>query len=147
LAPTHHRADRLRRKAFETAISVAVELDLFSAIAEGVDTAESLAHRIGAAERELRILADFLTVRLPPKAGWSLSADAGQRYLPGSQLPAYMGSMVEFLAAPEMLELAFRDGEPRAARPGQGQLAPHRLPANPMTSTRRPSTEGYGSAC
>ena len=132
MAPTHHRADRLRRKAFETAISVAVELDLFSAIAEGVGTAETLAHRIGAAERGLRILADFLTVR-----GYLQKQDGRYQLTPDSATfldrnsSAYMGSMVEFLAAPEMLEQAFRD--PTAVVRAGGALGLANLaPDNPV---------------
>ncbi|HKO20957.1 MAG TPA: methyltransferase dimerization domain-containing protein, partial [Acidobacteriaceae bacterium] len=39
------------------ALKAAIELDLFSAIAEGKDTAQALAERCGAAQRGVRILA------------------------------------------------------------------------------------------
>ena len=45
------------------AIKAAVELDLFSEIARGANTAEGLAKRTGAAVRGIRILCDYLTVR------------------------------------------------------------------------------------
>jgi hypothetical protein len=45
------------------ALKAAVELDLFTAIAEGKETARDLAQRCKAAERGVRILADYLTVQ------------------------------------------------------------------------------------
>src|SRR5947209_14373974 len=44
------------------ALSAALELDLFTAVGEGATTPEALATRIGAAERGVRILADYLVV-------------------------------------------------------------------------------------
>ena len=43
-------------------IKGAVELDLFTHIADGADTAAELAKRCNAAERGVRILCDFLTI-------------------------------------------------------------------------------------
>lgn len=43
------------------ALKAAIELDLFTAIAEGKDTVQALAQRCGTAERGVRILADYLT--------------------------------------------------------------------------------------
>src|SRR5438309_2405272 len=40
----------------------AIELNLFTAIAEGADTAETLARRCGASERGVRILCDYLVI-------------------------------------------------------------------------------------
>src|SRR5215467_9583216 len=45
------------------AIKAALELDLFTEIAKGKATAESLAQTTGAAVRGIRILCDYLTVR------------------------------------------------------------------------------------
>jgi hypothetical protein len=45
------------------AIKAAVELDLFSKVARGTNTAEALAKQTGAAVRGIRILCDYLTVR------------------------------------------------------------------------------------
>ena len=45
------------------AIKAALELDLFTEIAKGNTTAESLAQTTGAAVRGIRILCDYLTVR------------------------------------------------------------------------------------
>ena len=45
------------------ALKAAVELDLFTAIGLGHDQVPALAQRCGAAERGVRILADYLTIR------------------------------------------------------------------------------------
>ena len=44
------------------AMRAAVELELFTAIAEGNQTAETIAKRCNAARRGVRILCDFLTI-------------------------------------------------------------------------------------
>jgi len=88
------------------AIKAALELDLFSEIAKGNATAESLAQTTGAAVRGTRILCDYLTVRdhleqlgdqfrLTPSTGAFLDRS----------VPSWMGSVVEYLAAPEMMDL------------------------------------------
>ena len=87
------------------ALKAAVELDLFTAIGEGKDRVEALAQRCGAAERGLRILADYLTIQ-----GFIMKE--GNRYslTPDSELfldrrsPAYMGSVLGFLHAPKFIE-------------------------------------------
>src|SRR5262249_38336949 len=72
-----------------------VELDVFPAIAEGVDTAGGLAVRCQAEERGVRILCDYLTVvGLLRKQGdrYALTADAAA-FL-DRRSPAYVGSVV-----------------------------------------------------
>src|SRR5467141_3076575 len=44
------------------ALKAAIELDIFTAIADGATTAALLAAKTGAAERGVRILCDYLTV-------------------------------------------------------------------------------------
>ena len=52
------------------ALKAAVELEVFTAIAEGADTVGALATRCAASERGIRILCDYLTIsRLLTKAG------------------------------------------------------------------------------
>jgi ubiquinone/menaquinone biosynthesis C-methylase UbiE len=92
------------------AIKAAVELDLFSEIARGDNTADGLAKGTGAAVRGIRILCDYLTVcghlekqgdeyRLTPSTAVFL--DRGS--------PSWIGSIVEYLAAPEMMRLFLDD--------------------------------------
>ncbi|MGR9081025.1 methyltransferase [Rhizobium leguminosarum] len=91
------------------AIRAAIELDLFTHIGEG-KTAALLASVTGASERGIRILCDYLVVH-----GF-LTKESGQyRVTPSTKMfldrnsPAYMGSAVEFVAAPEILDNFLRD--------------------------------------
>ena len=87
------------------ALKAAIELDLFSAIAEGKDTAQVLAQRCGAAERGVRILADYLTIHgfLVKEANrYTLTPDSAV-FLDRNS-PAYMGSLLGFLHAPKFTE-------------------------------------------
>lgn len=87
------------------ALKAAIDLELFSAIAEGKDTVPVLAERCGAAARGIRILADYLTIQ-------GLITKEGNRYrlTPDSALfldrksPAYLGSALGFLHAPKFTE-------------------------------------------
>jgi ubiquinone/menaquinone biosynthesis C-methylase UbiE len=91
------------------ALKAAVELDVFTAIADGVATPAGLAAKCGAAERGIRILCDFLVVHgFLTKAGgaYGLAPVAGT-FL-SKRSPAYMGSAVEFLMSP-VLNAGFAD--------------------------------------
>jgi ubiquinone/menaquinone biosynthesis C-methylase UbiE len=77
------------------AVKTGVELDVFTAIGEGVETASQLAVRCQADERGVRILCDYLTVvGLLRKQGarYALAADAAA-FL-DRRSPAYVGSVV-----------------------------------------------------
>lgn len=93
-----------------SALRAAIDLDLFTAIAEGADTPETLGPRVGAAVRGVRTLADCLTVR-----GFLEKQDGSYRLTPSSaafldrRSPTYFGSMIDFLASPEMIALAMTD--------------------------------------
>ncbi len=45
------------------ALRAAIELDIFTAIAEGANTAAYLAAKTGTSERGVRILCDYLTIK------------------------------------------------------------------------------------
>ena len=82
------------------ALKAAIELDIFTKIGEGASDASTLAKRIGAAERGVRILCDFLTIH-----GF-LNKDQGRYTLTQESAifldrrsPACMGSMSDFLAS------------------------------------------------
>lgn len=84
------------------ALRAAIELDLFTAIAEGTNDAASLAKRVNAAERGVRILADGMTVQgfLRKENGkYSLTQDSA--IFLDKRSPAYMGGMAEFLLSEE----------------------------------------------
>jgi SAM-dependent methyltransferase len=111
------------------ALKAAIELKLFTAVGAGHDTPAALAKVCGAAERGVRILADYLTVLgLLEKADgrYRLSADAA--LFLDERSPAYLGAAVEFLCSPEHqarfaeLTSAVRAGG--APRNDQSVLAP-----------------------
>ena len=86
------------------ALKAAIELDVFTAIADRQTTPTQISQRVGAAERGIRILCDFLTVMgfLTKKdSHYGLAPDAALFLDRGS--PAYMGSAVKFLDSPELL--------------------------------------------
>jgi ubiquinone/menaquinone biosynthesis C-methylase UbiE len=86
------------------ALRAAIELDVFTAIGEGSTTAAAIASRVKASERGTRILCDFLTVMgylTKTGANYSLSPDAAT-FL-DKRSPAYLGTAVRFLNAPDMI--------------------------------------------
>jgi 2-polyprenyl-3-methyl-5-hydroxy-6-metoxy-1,4-benzoquinol methylase len=83
------------------ALKAAIELDIFTAIAEGVDTSAALATKTKAAERGIRILCDFLTTReFLRKEGERYALTAESALFLNRQSPACLGSMIHFLASP-----------------------------------------------
>jgi 2-polyprenyl-3-methyl-5-hydroxy-6-metoxy-1,4-benzoquinol methylase len=87
------------------ALKSAVELDFFTAIAEGNTDAAQLAARCGASERGCRILADYLTIHgLLTKAEgrWALPPDAA--LFLNRKSPAYLGDAVKFLLDPNFTQ-------------------------------------------
>jgi 2-polyprenyl-3-methyl-5-hydroxy-6-metoxy-1,4-benzoquinol methylase len=110
------------------AIRAAVGLGVFTAICSGADEVEGLAEKTGASPRGIRILCDYLTVQ-------GFLEKTGDRYRPtvstqmflDSRSPAYMGSVTEFMASPELMRVFLedpvsyvRDG----GAPGLSTLAP-----------------------
>jgi 2-polyprenyl-3-methyl-5-hydroxy-6-metoxy-1,4-benzoquinol methylase len=81
------------------ALKGAIDLDLFSAIAEGNTKVPSLAARIGASERGTRILCDYLAID-----GFLEKSDHQYRLSPLSaafldrRSPAYLGTTASFLS-------------------------------------------------
>src|SRR5690349_18021961 len=99
------------------ALKTAVEMDVFTAIDEGAATAASIAKRVNASERGVRILCDYLTIykllqksdgayRLTPEAAAFLS----------KRSPAYLGTIAQFLVASELA--AYLKNLPGAVRRG-----------------------------
>jgi 2-polyprenyl-3-methyl-5-hydroxy-6-metoxy-1,4-benzoquinol methylase len=87
------------------AMKAAVELEIFTAIAEGNTTAATIAKRCEAAERGVRTLCDFLTIH-----GFLTKEGAQYTLAPDSALflnrhsPAYIGAATEFLLTPRVRE-------------------------------------------
>lgn len=84
------------------ALKGAIDLDLFTAIAEGKKTAESIALRCQASQRGVRILADYLTViGFLTKSGQEYELTPDTAAFLNRHSPAYMGGAVGFLLYPE----------------------------------------------
>jgi SAM-dependent methyltransferase len=86
-------------------IKGAIELDLFTAIAEGNKSVAALAERCGTSERGMRTLCDYLTTFgfLTKEAGqYSLTPDSA--FFLDRRSPVYLGGAIDFLLAPQVLE-------------------------------------------
>src|ERR1700704_202758 len=86
--------------AFQSAaaLKAAIELDIFTAIAEGADRAKAIAERVKAAERGVRILCDYLTVQgflSKIEDRYALSQESA--IFLNRRSPAYIGTMTGFL--------------------------------------------------
>jgi 2-polyprenyl-3-methyl-5-hydroxy-6-metoxy-1,4-benzoquinol methylase len=113
------------------AMKAALELELFTAIAEGNTTAITIAKRCKASERGVRILCDFLTIHgfLTKEAEhYGLAPDAA--LFLDRHSPAYIGGAVEFLLTARIREAHQRLTE--AVRRGGSALGKGSLePENP----------------
>jgi SAM-dependent methyltransferase len=114
------------------AIKAAIELDIFTAVGAGDMTVKSLASAVGASERGVRILCDYLVVE-----GFLLKHDDQYSPTPSTRMfldrqsPAYMGAAVDFIAAPEMVELFLDDPSSYVRNGGAVGLA-NVSPDNPV---------------
>ena len=80
------------------AIRSAIELDIFTAIGAGHDTASAIARQCGVAERGARILCDFLVVHgFLTKSGQEYSLTDESAMFLDRKSPAYMGTCTRFL--------------------------------------------------
>jgi precorrin-6B methylase 2 len=87
------------------AVRSAVELEVFTHIADGAKTAGEIARRTSASENGIRILCDFLTINglLTKQNGtYGLAPDA-ELFL-NKRSPAYIGSVALFLAHPSHIQ-------------------------------------------
>ncbi|HEY6128901.1 MAG TPA: class I SAM-dependent methyltransferase [Candidatus Acidoferrum sp.] len=94
-----HIFNALNAFQITAALKSAIEMDLFTMIGEGVNQAGTLAKRTAAAERGVRILADYLTVQgFLTKEGDRYALTPDTAVFLDRKSPAYMGSMTGFLA-------------------------------------------------
>src|SRR5271165_2101455 len=113
------------------AMKAAVELEIFTAIAEGNTTAATIAKRCEAAERGVRTLCDFLTIHgfLTKEGAQNTLAPDSALFLNGHS-SAYIGTAIEFLLTPRLREGHARLTE--AVRRGGSALGEGTLePENP----------------
>jgi precorrin-6B methylase 2 len=86
------------------ALKAAVDLDVFTAIAKGSQTAAEIARACNAAERGVRILGDSLVVMgFLTKAGNRYSLTPDTAFFLDSRSPAYLGLAFKFLLHPTQL--------------------------------------------
>ncbi|MGA8223311.1 MAG: methyltransferase [Candidatus Acidiferrales bacterium] len=115
------------------ALKAAIELDVFTAIGEGANTAAALGKRCQAAERGVRMLCDYLVVLgflIKEAQRYALTADSAT-FL-DKRSPAYFGAAVGFLSSPELVD-AFKNFA-AVVRKG-GSMLPHdgtTAPENPI---------------
>ena len=113
------------------ALTAAVKLDVFTLIGAGTTTSELLSEKTGTSSRGMRILCDFLTViGLLNKDGRIYNVTRAGRYLDKNS-PSWLGSFIDFFAAPEMLSLVLDDPVTYVKRGGSNGLA-HLAPSHPI---------------
>lgn len=111
------------------ALKSALDLDLFTALADGPATTEQLAAKCNAAMRGLRILCDYLTVHgFLKKSGSQYALTQDSAVFLNRKSPAYAGGAADFLLSDELtnafkqLTESVRKGG--TAQPAQGSIAP-----------------------
>jgi ubiquinone/menaquinone biosynthesis C-methylase UbiE len=95
--------DTLQAYQRSVALRGGIDLDLFTAIAEGNTSLSAIAKHIQASEKGTRVLCDFLTMMgfLVKKAGvYTLTPDSAA-FL-DRHSPAYLGTMANFLMSPHV---------------------------------------------
>src|SRR5277367_6065135 len=87
------------------AMKAAIELEIFTAIADGNTTAATIAKRCEASERGVRTLCDFLTIHnFLTKDGTEYALAPDSALFLNRHSPAYLGGAIEFLLAPRIRE-------------------------------------------
>ena len=85
------------------ALKAAIDLDIFTAIADGANTAALLAAKTGAAERGVRILCDYFTVKeFLTKKGEQYALTQESAIFLNRHSPACACTMIHFLASPDL---------------------------------------------
>src|SRR5271157_2158956 len=95
--------DTLQAYQRSVALRAAIDLDLFTAIAEGNHTLSAIARRIKASEKGTRVLCDYLTMTgflVKHADQYSLTPDSAA-FL-DRRSPAYLGTMANFLMSPHV---------------------------------------------
>jgi 2-polyprenyl-3-methyl-5-hydroxy-6-metoxy-1,4-benzoquinol methylase len=113
------------------AMKAAIELEIFTAIAEGNATAATIAKRCQASERGVRTLCDFLTIHgFLTKEGMQYGLAPDSAVFLNKTSPAYVGGAIEFLLTPRVREAHARLTD--AVRQGGSALGEgNMLPENP----------------
>ena len=111
------------------ALKAAIELDVFTAIAEGSRTAAEISRKCEASERGIRILCDYLCIMsFLSKDGQQYSLTQDSAIFLDKRSPAYLGGITEFILSPE-LTAGFKDFAAAVRKggtttPNDGTVAP-----------------------
>jgi 2-polyprenyl-3-methyl-5-hydroxy-6-metoxy-1,4-benzoquinol methylase len=98
--------DTLQAYQRSVALRAGIDLDLFTAIAEGNHSLSAIAARIQASEKGTRVLSDYLTMigfLVKQNGEYSLTPDSAAFLNRNS--PAYMGTMANFLMSTHIAEM------------------------------------------
>jgi 2-polyprenyl-3-methyl-5-hydroxy-6-metoxy-1,4-benzoquinol methylase len=98
--------DTLQAYQRSVALRAAIDLDLFTAIAEGSHSLSAIAARIKASEKGTRVLCDYLTmIGFLFKEGDEYSLTPDSAVFLDRRSPAYLGTMANFLMSPHVAGL------------------------------------------
>ena len=87
------------------ALKGAIDLGLFTALGNEAKTAAALAKAIGASERGVRVLCDFLTIEgLLEKDGATYRSSLDSALFLDENSPAYFGTVARFMLGPGLME-------------------------------------------
>jgi hypothetical protein len=115
------------------ALRAAVELDLFTRLADGHTTAEALATACAASAKGVRVLADFLTIAgFLTKQGERYALTPDSAVFLNRRSPAFVGGALEFLLTPQLRD-SFRTLTDAVRRGGTAASAEGTVsPDNPV---------------
>jgi len=86
------------------ALRAGIELEIFTAIAEGATSVDAIAGRSHASTRGTRMLCDYLTIiGFLSKNGDAYQLTPDSAVFLNKRSPAYLGGMTEFLGAPDLV--------------------------------------------
>ncbi|MGB6942569.1 MAG: class I SAM-dependent methyltransferase [Bryobacteraceae bacterium] len=95
--------DTLQAYQRSVALRGAIDLDLFTAIAEGNHSLSAIAARIQASEKGTRVLCDYLTMMgFLSKQGGEYTLTQDSAAFLDRRSPAYLGTMANFLMSPHV---------------------------------------------
>src|SRR5271154_4329082 len=98
--------DTLQAYQRSVALRGAIDLDLFTAIADGNHSLSAIAARIKASEKGTRVLCDFLTMMgFLGKQGSEYTLTPDSAAFLNRHSPAYMGTMANFLMSPRIADM------------------------------------------
>ncbi len=98
--------DTLQAYQRSVALKAGIDLDLFTAIAEGSHSLSAIAARIKASEKGTRVLCDFLTILgFLAKQGQEYALTPDSAAFLDRRSPAYLGTMANFLMNPQVARM------------------------------------------